>query len=294
MKTELGRSESGRAQFCFRARGRSLLLGLETRLMGIVNVTPDSFSDGGSHLSPSSAVDFALSLAEAGADILDIGGESTRPGSKPVSAEEECRRVIPVIESLRHKTDCLISVDTHKSEVAQTALESGADIINDISGFLFDEKLAGVVKRFGAGIVLMHCRGEPATMHQLPPSDDILKDVLEGLQNSLRVAKLAGIARDRIILDPGIGFGKNNSESLQILNRLDFLKDFELPILVGTSRKRFIGEILDAPVQKRLIGTIASSLAAILKGAHLLRVHDIKEVRDAAAVVDAISLERIP
>ncbi len=283
-----------RETFLFRARDKYLELGLRTRLMGVVNVTPDSFSDGGRYFSPREAIDRCLKIVDEGADLIDIGGESTRPDSRPVSANQELERILPVIEAVRPQVAVMISVDTYKSRVAEEALKAGADLINDISSFRFDPGIAKVVARSEAGVVLMHCRGTPATMHQLPPSTDIIRDVHDGLQIAVNTAYKSGIDRDRIVVDPGIGFGKDAVENLQILNRLRFPEELGLPVLVGPSRKRFIESVLGLPVDQRLVGTVAAAVVAVLNGAHMLRIHDVAEVRQATQVTDAILSEALP
>jgi len=282
-----------RPKYSFSARGKTLELGTRTRIMGVINMTPDSFSDGGNYNNLDSALERCLSLLEAGADILDIGGESSRPGSDPVTADEEIDRILPLIEKIRPETEGFLSVDTCKSKVAEAALEAGADIVNDITALAHSSNMADLVREKDAGIILMHMRGEPATMHLMAPSEDIIREVTEGLRFSVDKAVRAGIPRDRIILDPGIGFGKNHRENLELINRMPMLAGLDLPLLVGTSRKRFIGAVLDRPVSERLYGTIASSVAAILKGAHILRVHDVGEVREAAMVADAVVMENL-
>jgi dihydropteroate synthase len=283
-----------RKSFLFRACDKCLELGLRTRLMGVVNVTPDSFSDGGRYFSAQEAIDRCLQIVDEGADLIDIGGESTRPGSNPVSAHEELERILPVIEAVRPLVPVMISVDTYKSRVAEEALKAGADVINDISSFRFDPGIAEVVAQSSAGVILMHCRGTPSTMHQLPPSADIIRDVCEGLQIAVNTAYKSGIDRDRIVVDPGIGFGKNAVENLQILNRLRFLEEMGLPLLVGPSRKRFIESVLGLPVDQRIVGTVAAAVVAVLNGAHMLRVHDVAEVHQATQVTDAILSEALP
>lgn len=278
----------------FRACDKQLELGRRTRLMGVVNVTPDSFSDGGRYYATQQAIERCLQLVREGADLVDIGGESTRPGSSPVSVTEELDRILPVIEAVRPKVRGMISVDTYKAGVAEEVLRAGVDVINDIGSFRFDPRLAEVVANSAAGVVLMHCRGNPATMHQLRPSADIIKDVYKGLQTAVNTAYESGIDRDRIVVDPGIGFGKDAVENLQILNRIHLLRELGLPVLVGTSRKRFIESILGLPVDQRLVGTVASAVVAVLKGVHVLRVHDVAEVRQATRVVDAIMWEALP
>jgi len=283
-----------RSPFVFRARDKELELGSKTRLMGVVNVTPDSFSDGGCYLETDRAVERCLSLVEQGAEILDLGGESSRPGALPVTIDQELERVLPVIERVRNLVPVMISVDTYKAPVAEAALQCGADLINDISAFRFDERMPELLNQFQAGAVLMHMRGTPADMHTLPPSRDIFREVFGDLQTAVNKAYKHNVPHDRIIVDPGIGFGKNAEESLQLLNRLSGLRGFQLPILVGTSRKSFIGRVLDEPVENRLMGTVASSIVAVVNGAHILRVHDVREVRSAVKIVDAIATESLP
>lgn len=280
-----------RRNFNFRARNFEFELGPRTLLMGILNVTPDSFSDGGRFLEASAAIEQGLYLWETGADIIDIGGESSRPGSSPVSEEEELKRILPVLEQLVSRVRVPVSIDTYKSEVARICLEAGASIINDISSLRFDPNLAEVVRRFDAGIVLMHMRGEPASMHLLNESDDILSEVSDDLQKAVQTAESSGISRDKIMIDPGLGFGKNTNENLRILNRLSFLEDLDLPILIGPSRKRFIGHVLNRSESDRLLGTGAACAAALIRGAHVLRVHDIEEIKQVSLMIDAIEIE---
>lgn len=256
--------------------------------MAVINVTPDSFSDGGRFLARDSALDRCLELAAQGADILDIGGESTRPGVSPVSAEEELDRVLPVLEGIRGRTSCLISVDTYKSQVAQSALDAGAHIVNNVGALQLDPAVAEVAGRSGAAIVLMHMRGSPRTMQTLPPSRDILKEIENDLARAVDRSRSHGIARDRIVLDPGIGFGKTVEDNLKILNRLSWLRALRLPLLVGTSRKSFLGKILDLPVQERLLATAASVVMAVAAGAHIVRVHDLAEMIHVLRITDSI------
>jgi dihydropteroate synthase len=270
---------------------RSLTYGERTLIMGVLNVTPDSFSDGGQFFSADLAVAHAEQMIAEGADIIDIGGESTRPGSEFVSAEEELSRVIPVIERLTAKVTIPISIDTTKASVARAALSAGAEIVNDISGLRFEPALADVVAKAKAGLVLMHSRGTPKDMQQFPPVDDIVSEVTSALQKSLELAAEHGVAPGSIAIDPGIGFGKTVQQNLEIIAKLDRLtRAFtDLPILIGTSRKSFIGKLLDgAPADERLKGSIASVVAAVLNGAHILRVHDVKATVEASRVVDAI------
>jgi dihydropteroate synthase len=259
--------------------------------MGIINVTPDSFSDGGAFLDPGKAAEHGLGLACAGADVLDVGGESTRPGSLPVSEDEELRRVLPVIRMLRAKTSVLLSVDTTKAAVARAALDAGADIVNDTSGLRFDPEMAPVVARSGAAVILMHMKGVPRTMQESPHYDDLLGEVRSFLAQRIQEAETAGIPSDRIIVDPGIGFGKTAEHNLILLNRLDALQELGRPVCVGFSRKAFIGRVLGLPPEERLEGTIAAAVLSVSRGARILRVHDVgpvaKAVRLAEAVLDA-------
>lgn len=263
-----------------------------TLIMAILNVTPDSFSDGGQFLSVDDALKQAERYIEEGAGILDIGGESTRPGSERVAADEEIRRIVPVIEAVATRFDIPISVDTSKSEVAEAAVTAGAEIINDISGLRFDERIAEVAARHKAGLVLMHSRGEFETMHKQPPVDDIIADVSDGFVRSIDTAQKFGVSSKQIALDPGIGFSKTPEQNLELLSKLDILtSEFSAyPMLIGTSRKSFIGKILGdaAPIDGRLSGTLASVAIAVWNGAHIVRVHDVKATVDAIRVVEAI------
>jgi dihydropteroate synthase len=261
--------------------------------MGVLNVTPDSFSDGGQFDSLDRAVAHAEQMIAEGADLIDIGGESTRPGSAFVSEEEELQRVIPVIEKLATRTSTPISIDTTKSSVARAALAAGAEAVNDISALRFDPLIAGEAARAGAGLVLMHSRGTPKTMQQLPLVDDIIKEVIDGLRESIARAQQHGVAPESIALDPGIGFGKTAEQNVELIANLDQLvAEFAaFPLLIGTSRKSFIGKLLDgAPADERLYGTIASVTASVLKGVHIVRVHDVKAAVEAIKVADAIRL----
>ncbi len=269
-------------------RERALELGARTLIMGVLNVTPDSFSDGGEFFSPERAVERALEIEAEGADLLDIGGESTRPGAKSVSVEEECRRVLPVLERLRDLLHIPISVDTTKYEVARAALEMGAAMINDVSGLRRDERLADLAAEFGAALVIMHSRGTPETMQQLPPSPDILREIADHFAWALARAQAHGVAVEQLVLDPGLGFGKTFADNLLILNRLGIFADFGRPLLVGPSRKSFIGHITAKAPRERIFGTAAAVVAAIFRGAHIVRVHDVREMRDVVRVADAI------
>lgn len=260
-----------------------------TYVMGILNVTPDSFSDGGRFLDSKMAVARALEMADEGADIIDIGGESTRPGSKDISRDEELDRILPVIEAVSKKIDTTISVDTRKSEVAEAALKAGAGIVNDISGLRCDEDMARVVARHNAGLIVMHMKGTPQDMQDKPAYKNLIHEIICSLKESLRLAKDAGVAEENIIIDPGIGFGKTVKHNLQILNRLNEFKILGRPVCIGTSRKSFIGKILDHPeIGMRLFGTLATCVIAIMNGANILRVHDIKETLDIARMTDSV------
>jgi dihydropteroate synthase len=256
--------------------------------MGVINVTPDSFSDGGQYLDPVRAAERGLELVEEGADILDIGGESTRPGAEPVPLEEEMRRVLPVLKALRAASPVLLSVDTTKPEIARAALDEGADIINDISAFRLDTRLLQYVAEAGAGLVLMHMKGTPRTMQVNPRYHDVVAEVRAFLDEKLTVARAYGVDPEAVILDPGIGFGKRLEDNLALLGGLPALASLGRPLLVGVSRKSFIGKILNALPQDRLEGTIAAAVMALAGGAHILRVHDVRAVKRAALVADAI------
>jgi len=270
------------------AAGRVLDCSERTLVMGVVNVTPDSFSDGGRFLDPDTAVAHALGLVEDGADIVDVGGESTRPGSDPVSAEEERDRVVPVIRRIAAAHPALaISIDTRKPKVAEAALAAGACIVNDVSGGR-SEGMFEVVRDSGAGIVLMHMLGEPKTMQEAPHYDDVVAEVGEYLRERLEAAEFAGIRPEALCVDPGIGFGKNVEHNLTLLRGLDALADLGRPLLVGPSRKRFIGAILDLPEGERVEGTAGAVAWAVAHGANLVRVHDVKEIVRVVRVVDAI------
>ncbi len=277
-----------RARYTFRARGRKLELGRRTRLIGIVNVTPDSFSDGGQFFDPDRAVAGALEMVRAGADIVDIGGESTRPGSSGVSAEEELERVAPVISTVRRETDVMVSIDTSKAKVAKWALEQGVDLVNDVSSLRAEPDIAGLVAEAGAGLVLMHMKGIPRTMQESPTYQDVAVEVRDFLGDAASRAESAGVSPESILVDPGIGFGKTVEHNLQLVNRLSVLSSLRKPILIGTSRKSFIGRLLHIPVEERLNGTAASVTASILRGAHIVRVHDVPEMLQVARIADAI------
>jgi dihydropteroate synthase len=257
------------------------------KLMGVVNVTPDSFSDGGLYLDPEAAVAHGWELAEAGAEILDVGGESTRPGAEPVGAEEELRRVVPVIRGLSG-SQFRISVDTSKAAVAAAALDAGAEIVNDVTALRGDPEMAALCAERGATVVLMHMLGEPRTMQEDPRYEGVVDAVKALLAERLEAAVAAGVAEERVWLDPGIGFGKTGAHNMELLRRLGELRELGRPLVVGTSRKSFIGRVDGSPADQRLGGTIASSVLAAAGGADVLRVHDVAEMRQALAVATAV------
>ena len=267
---------------------RVLDLSSRTHLMGVLNVTPDSFSDGGKFFKPEEAVKQGLKLAEEGVDIIDIGGESTRPGSEPVTIEEELRRVIPVIEELTKMIQVPISIDTYKSRVAKEALDSGASMVNDISGLRYDPEMKKVIAKYDVPVVLMHIKGTPKNMQENPHYDNLIEEIKTYLIESIKIAKEAGIDEDKIIIDPGIGFGKTPEDNLRILKNLNEFTELGRPLMVGVSRKSFIGKILNLPTEERLEGSLASMAVAIMNGANILRVHDVKESKMVAKLVDAI------
>jgi len=256
-------------------------------LMGVVNVTPDSFSDGGLYLDPEAAIAHGRELVAAGAEILDVGGESTRPGAEAVSEQEELRRVVPVVQGLRD-LDCDLSVDTSKTAVAEAALDAGAAIVNDVTALRADPEMAGLCAERGATVVLMHMLGDPRTMQDDPRYEDVVAEVKAFLAERLEAAVDAGIAEGRIWLDPGIGFGKTAEHNLELLRRLGELRELGRPLVIGTSRKSFIGRLDGSAAGERVGGTIASSVLAAVEGAEVLRVHDVAEVSQALTVATAI------
>ena len=279
---------SARRRFVFTLPRAKLVLGPRTLLMGVLNVTPDSFSDGGRFFDPDKAAAHALAMQRAGADLIDIGGESTRPGSTGVSAAVELRRVLPVLRRLRGRLRVPISIDTAKADVAEAALQAGAQMINDITGLRADPRLAEVAAHHRVPLVLMHIRGTPRTMQKIPFARNILRDVEEGLRRSVERALRAGVRRRQLLIDPGLGFGKTAEQNYEIIQRLRRLARFRLPILIGPSRKTFIGKALgNAPAGDRLLGTAAAVTASILAGAHIVRVHDVREMAEVARVADA-------
>jgi dihydropteroate synthase len=290
-----------RRKFRLKLRSRTLILGPRTLIMGVLNLTPDSFSDGGNFFSQEKAVQHALQMERDGADLIDIGAESTRPGSLGINAEEEWIRLAPVLAALRTRLKIPISIDTRKSEVAAKAIESGAEVINDVSGLKHDPRIAEISARARVPLILMHMRGEPQTMQQKPFARDALKDVSQGLRASVSIARKAGVANSQIILDPGIGFGKSYAQNYELFAELPQLAKFGYPLLVGTSRKGFISKTLaqDAKLspspqppgiaaESKIWGTAATVTASILQGAHIVRVHDVAEMVSVARIADCI------
>jgi dihydropteroate synthase len=279
--------------FKVRIKSGTLVLGKRTLVMGVLNVTPDSFSDGGKFFNLKRAVAAALAMEQSGADILDVGAESTRPGSTGIFTEEELRRLLPVLRVLRSRLRVPISVDTQKSEVAEAAIAAGAEIINDISGLKNDPALAQVAAKHRVPLVLMHMRGRPLTMQKEPFAKNVLQDVTSGLRRSVAIARRAGVAQSQIILDPGIGFGKSYAQNYELMANLSVIAKLGYPLLVGTSRKGFLGRTLardgkPAAAEQRIWGTAATVAASILNGAHIVRVHDVEEMAQVAKVADAV------
>ena len=279
--------------FHLKLRSGTLTLGKRTLVMGVLNVTPDSFSDGGKFFDAQRAVQHALAMQNDGAEIVDVGAESTRPGSEGISVAEELGRLLPVLERLRGKLKIPISVDTQKASVAEMALGAGAEIINDISGLRTDPELARVAAQHEAALILMHMRGTPRTMQKGPFARDVTRDVVSGLEQSIATAKKYGVARSQIVIDPGIGFGKNYAQNYELLAKLPELAKLGYPLMIGTSRKGFLGATLakngkPAPVEERIWATAATVAASILNGAHVVRVHDVAEMKQIALVTDAL------
>jgi dihydropteroate synthase len=272
----------------FSAPGRTLDFASRTGIMGILNVTPDSFSDGGLYAELPAAVDRAHQMVAEGADIIDIGGQSSRPGSDPVSASEEARRVLPVVEALANSTTAILSVDTYRAEIARQALAAGAHLINDISALRFDPALLEVVATGQAALILMHMQGMPRTMHLNPSYEALIDEVFAFLHERLRTAQAGGIPAHRLLIDPGIGFGKTAQHNLELLNKLEHFQTLGRPLVIGTSRKSFIGHILGADVHERLEGTAATVATAIGHGADVIRVHDVKAMVRVARLMDAL------
>ncbi len=261
-----------------------------TYIMGILNITPDSFSDGGVYFDKEKAVEHALRMQEEGADIIDIGGESTRPGAKAVTLKEEIKRVVPVIEALAKKVSIPISIDTYKSAVADAAISAGASIVNDISGLRFDRRMPKVAARHKTPVVIMHIKGTPKNMQKNPSYKSLIPEIVDYLTGSIAIARDAGIPDDMIIIDPGIGFGKTLEHNLEIINRLNEFRGFEKPILIGPSRKSFIGKILGGlPAEERIEGTASAVAIGIFNGANIIRAHDVKAMSRVAKVADAVT-----
>lgn len=283
-----------RKRFRLHLRSRTLILGERTLVMGVLNVTPDSFSDGGTFLDSEAAIARALQIEKEGADILDVGGESTRPGAAPISSEEELRRILPVIQVLRGKLRIPISVDTRRADVAEAALAAGAEIVNDVSGLRTDARLGEVARRARALLILMHMRGTPRTMQRGPFARDVIRDVQAGLREAVVRARRAGLAKTQLLVDPGIGFGKTFEQNFEILARLPEFARLSFPIVIGTSRKAFLGKALaepggpSIPPDERLLGTAATVTASIFGGAHIVRVHDVAEIVRVARVADRV------
>ena len=259
-----------------------------TLIMGILNMTPDSFSDGGQFKSHNKAIDHALKMVEEGANIIDIGGESARPGAEAVQLEEELIRTIPIIEAIRLKSDCLISIDTYKSKVATAALAAGADMVNDISGLTFDHNMASLVAEGNVPVIIMHIKGKPGDMQKNPNYDNLIKEIKAFFEVQIAIAKKAGIDSGNIILDPGIGFGKRLEDNFEIIRELGQISTMGYPVLLGPSRKSFIGFTLDLPIEERIEGTLASITAGVINGARIVRVHDIRATRRTLTITEKI------
>jgi len=259
-----------------------------TLIMGILNMTPDSFSDGEQFKSHDKAIDHALKMVEEGANIIDIGGESTRPGAEAVQLEEELSRTIPIIEAIRLKSDCLISIDTYKSKVATAALAAGADMVNDISGLTFDHNMASLVAERNVPVIIMHIKGKPGDMQKNPNYDNLIKEIKAFFEVQIAIAKRARIDSGNIILDPGIGFGKRLEDNFEIIRELGQISTMGYPVLLGPSRKSFIGFTLDLPVEERIEGTLASITAGVINGARIVRVHDIRATRRTLTITEKI------
>jgi dihydropteroate synthase len=284
---------TSRKKFRVKLRSRTMILGERTLVMGVLNVTPDSFSDAGNYFEVKKAIEHAIAIERAGADFLDIGGESTRPGSEEISAAEELERILPVLEGLQGRLKIPVSVDTRRSTVAELAICAGAQLINDVSGLKSDARMAQVAAKHGVPIILMHMRGQPRTMQRGPFAKNVMKDVIAGLRDSVATARKAGVARSQIILDPGIGFGKSYAQNYELIEKLPQLAALGFPLLVGTSRKGFLGATLAragkaAPTEDRIWGTAATVTAGIFGGAHIVRVHDVAEMVQISRVADCL------
>jgi dihydropteroate synthase len=284
---------SKRRKFHLRLPSRTLILGERTLVMGVLNVTPDSFSDGGKFLDPQQAIEHALAMERDGADLLDLGGESTRPGSAGTPLETELARILPVLQGLRGALKIPISIDTRKADVAKAAIAAGAEIINDVSGLKSDPRIVEVAARSGVPMILMHMRGEPRTMQKVPFAREVMKDVSCGLRASIAIARKAGVRKSQIVVDPGIGFGKSFEQNYELLRRLPEIAKLGYPLMVGTSRKGFLGATLakdskPAPPEERIWATAATVAASIFGGAHIVRVHDVAEMAQVARASDNV------
>jgi dihydropteroate synthase len=277
-----------REEYTLEWLGHVLRLGRRTNIMGVLNVTPDSFADGGLYFQKDKAIEHGLALARDGADIIDVGGESTRPYSDEVSVQEEIDRVIPVIEGLKQELDLPVSIDTFKAETARQALKAGASIINDISALNFDPEMVSVAAEAGVPVILMHIKGTPANMQENPHYDSLVPEVIKFLEQAVDRALKGGIREELIIVDPGIGFGKTFDHNLELIRELAEFRSLKKPILLGSSRKAFIGHLLDKEPEKRDTGTMATVSAGILNGAHIVRVHNVRETVDTVKIIDAI------
>jgi dihydropteroate synthase len=276
-----------RKNYTLLMKSRRLELGKRTLVMGILNVTPDSFSDGGKFFGFHSAMRQAMDMIVAGADLLDIGGETTKPDSDPVPLDIELERVIPLIETIRKSSDIPISIDTTKAQVAREAIEAGADIINDVSALRFDDEMAGTAASLGVPLILMHMQGTPKVMQHNPTYDSLFSEIIAFLEERIQFTAAQGVDRRQIIVDPGIGFGKTVAHNLSLIRNLELFQCLDRPILLGTSRKRYIGAVLDRPVEDREIGTAVAHTVGISAGAHIIRVHDVAFQRQVALMADA-------
>ena len=279
--------------YCLNWHNHSLELGTRTRLMGVLNVTPDSFSDGGKYFSVPKAVAHGLTMAQNGADIIDIGGESTRPYAGKLPADEEMERVIPVIRQLSREISIPISIDTYKSEVAEEALNAGASIINDISALRLDPDMGAVAAKACVPVILMHMKGTPESMQRQPEYDDLIREIWDFLKSAVERSETAGIRRDLIILDPGIGFGKTFEHNLKLIHNLEKFQTLKRPLLVGPSNKAFIGHILGKEAHERDTGTMAAVAACVMNGAHIIRAHNVKMAMETIKIIDAVKREQI-
>ncbi len=275
-------------EYTVKIKNHAYNLSARTHIMGILNITPDSFSDGGDFFNLARAVERGVEIEKEGADIIDIGGESTRPGAKKISKEEEQRRVIPVIEKLSARLSIPISIDTYKSYIAELAIKAGATVINDISGLRFDPKMAEIAAKYDVPVILMHIKGTPRNMQKNPVYSDLLKEIYKYLSESITIAMNAGISANKIIVDPGIGFGKTFYDNLKLIKNINYFHTLHCPVLIGVSRKSFVGKILDKNEKERMYGTAAAVAASVMNGANIVRVHDVKEMVQVVKIIDAL------